>query len=455
MKEILKEELYKEFFPFEDEEIFEKKIEKLFPQYSIQGNTPEPYFFINKIQNKKVIVVQDSPMTYVFLQSEKELVILMITDTFGYNRRLMINELITRSVTNIDIIADDKWLREHKEIVEITEMISRNKSHLGKEYLIKGADKLTGFDEEYIPSPLLWYLLKDANPVRNKMGREQPIKTKNNFVPGLIKVILNDIHNSMDIEKKDLKKGKEKLFEYFTNKLFRDNPRKFLLEDLKSRNCEILTDNVYNDLFSTVKYDRTRWDAYINEELIPYLKDDYKEYLFSLSLLAEEDPKIVSSILFKLDKDNKFGKKLLKETNVRLSKGLIKEFLILNHREQYNLLIDEAMIFVENNFTDDILNNKYEKRGKKEAEAVPFAEEIFDTIKVELIKIAEEANELAKESDKVLQQQLQENRTRRYERRNQRMIDASNQATSAPASAMSFIPEIDLDDEIQEDEIPF
>ena len=389
MKEMIIKELKKEFFPF-DEDKFQAKIEEKFTRFDSAVYQPDSYYFIDKMYGKKITVVYEKTVTLIFIQNTKELVIMMITDFHGFERYDSLKTFSTRSVTKVDLIAEDSWFSENKDIVNITELVSRNSSHIGNEYLIKGSDKILGFEESQLQSPLLWFLLRDPNPVQARQRtRSEQSKTKNNFVPGLIRVISNSINKNDSISKKNMTNTKDKLFSYMISKLLRANPRKFLMADLKSRNGLIFGEALFSDLFASLKYNRETWTTYLNGELIPYLQDDFKNHLFSLTVENKMRDNIVNNVYYTLYDNPKF-KKLMKKNSNYLTREVVESILLNNDREYYNSIIDELTLFVDANF-NDILSATYIKRTKNEVKPVPFADDLFEKIADDIIDRTDEA----------------------------------------------------------------
>jgi len=388
-KDYILEELKDEFFPYEEDE-FEEKIRDNFTEYGL--NDTDGSFFIDSMYGKKFTVVYYKTAIFIFIQNKKELVILVMTSFTGFVYRKSLKNFETQSITNIDIIASKEWVSENKEIIDIVSVISKNKVHIGVEYLIKGDGKIVDFNQDYLNSPLLWFLLRDNSVyTRNRRKIGSSVKTKSNFLPGLIRVIQNSLFMKNDgIEKKDFSPLRENLFSYFTQKLLRPNPRKYLMEDLISRNGVIFSSTIYSNMFASLKYDRDKWNNYIQAEIIEYLKIDYLNYLENILISTDIDKDIISAVFFNMRQHKVISKKMKRKYNY-ITLEIIESFLFANNQKYYIELIDELKLFVQNNFEQNILNGQYIQRIGN-VEDIPFAEDLFKQMGDELVDLVEDEN---------------------------------------------------------------
>ena len=386
-KEILLDELKKEFFPYDKDE-FEDKIINLYNSNGLNQNTGDGYYFTDSMYGKKFTVVFHETAMFIFLHNSENLVILVVTSFHGFTFRDSLKRFETQSVTNIDIVADDSWETNNLDIMEISKFISKNSCHIGNEYLIKGSDNIIDFEERHLNSPLLWYLLRDTVPHTERRRRVgSSVKTKSNFLPGLIRVVLNSINikKKSKIENKNFDVVKEKLFNYFTQKLLRPNPRKYLMQDIATRNGVVFSSTIYSDLFASVSYDKEDWNNHINAEIISYLKEDYLSYIENISLEDGVNGNIASAVLHSLN-NNPLFKKGFKDKYDFVTKDMVSVFLYSNNKEYYNKLIEELILFVKDNFNNNnMLSGTYFQR-LAHIEDIPFADKLFEEIGEKILK---------------------------------------------------------------------
>lgn len=334
MIELIKNKLKEEFFPY-DKDTFDEKFLQHFSNYMTA-----------KIYGKKVLIAFDDPFVIFFIQMKKELIILLAND-LGYARsmrqfkNIFGNNIFTNSVTKVNIISSDKWLDENKELVNITSLISKNTDHIGEAYLRNKEDKLVDFNYYDLKSPVLWFLLKDINVVRKKYSRTatNSARTKNNFLPGLIKLILSQAKTE-SIFMKDIEPLKVELFYNIVVSMLHPKKIDILMEDLKSRNNHLLMPFI-TALTSNVSYNKEEWHNYFMAEFIPSFKDDLKNYIFDLSVAPQPD-KTISKVM-----------------------GLIydrKESI--TNMDAYVSILNDLISFVEKNIDDSFFNGTYQKITK-------------------------------------------------------------------------------------------
>ena len=367
-KNLVKKEIKKTFFPYKGVDELTQKIEENFTKGTDYFFLKGSYYTV-KAYGKKIIIAYSSKFTLVFLEGNDDLVVLIISDFKGFYKP-NISHIETRSVTRVDIVCSDGWANKNEEILEITELISNSSSHLGNEYLIKGNKDMNGFSLNHLKSPLFWYLLRDRLS-SVPYSKNQSSKTKNNFVSGITRVILNRLNSKLKIEDKDIYSIKQKMFVSFTTNLLNRNTRHFYLEDLKSRNGVIFQDILYPELFSSVNYNREDWNILINGELIPNLKYDYLDYLFDLIVSSDSiDEEIFRHILSEITRMSHF-KKLKEDVNVYPNIDKMKSFLLQNNKENLIDFMNTFISFVDEVFKFEFFSSEYEKRTKK-TEAVLF-----------------------------------------------------------------------------------
>jgi len=371
MKKLLIKEIKKEFFPYTNEEAFEKALLKNFKDGSdanINYYAPS-YFYILPAYGKKIIMVIDKELLIIFIQGKKDLVVLLISDYDGFHNTVDLKNLITRSVTTVDVIASDKWSKENKEIKDIISLISKEKSHIGMEYIIKDDPE---YSLETVQSPLLWYLLKED--LCKTSGYKQSSKTKETFVQGAIRVIVNSLDKKLSIFDKDMTKIKKGFHNEIVSLLLSDTSRKFFIEDLKSRNGLILIQNILSPLFSSLKYNRDEFDNFINGEILSFLQEDLKDFIYNEITSIDYNPNFLKKIVYNITRKNNIDRK-----DKKLNYKEIEFILLNNDRETYHIILEKLMLLIDTEFSKPIFSNKYEKRSIEKVE-IPFCSRLYTEI---------------------------------------------------------------------------
>ena len=327
------------------------------------------YFYILPAYGKKIIMVIDKELLIIFIQGKKDLVVLLISDYDGFHNTVDLKNLITRSVTTVDVIASDKWSKENKEIKDIISLISKEKSHIGMEYIIKDDPE---YSLETVQSPLLWYLLKED--LCKTSGYKQSSKTKETFVQGAIRVIVNSLDKKLSIFDKDMTKIKKGFHNEIVSLLLSDTSRKFFIEDLKSRNGLILIQNILSPLFSSLKYNRDEFDNFINGEILSFLQEDLKDFIYNEITSIDYNPNFLKKIVYNITRKNNIDRK-----DKKLNYKEIEFILLNNDRETYHIILEKLMLLIDTEFSKPIFSNKYEKRSIEKVE-IPFCSRLYTEI---------------------------------------------------------------------------
>jgi len=274
-------------------------------EYIEDESSTENYFTIaeKNILGTKLVFVFNDICSFVFIEKNNELIILMITGA----GRINLNDaslIVATSTMKIDIISSSKWENENKELFDIVELISNNTSNIPKEVYNKGSKDIVGFKDEYMNSPILYFLSKDSViRYRTRIGT----KTKDRFLASTIKIILNILTKKESIFEKDISKIKEHFYKTMILKLSNKHTRMYFIEDLKERGLFVLINSMGEKLMTSVEYSTKDWNNYFDTEFKHSLVPELMEYLFDIIAKTDQDIEIkraMNSIISQADPNN-------------------------------------------------------------------------------------------------------------------------------------------------------
>jgi len=321
MKEIILKKLKKEFLPFQGKKVFESQLEKNFKDIKIF-----------KMYGSEVFFVNDNSLSILFIQKNKELVILLFSDYNKYkNNRVDENKfnILPKSVSKIDIIASKGWEKENQELLSIVKYISKYSSDTRYDYFhdIPNDD----FNSDFLFSPIYWQLTEKYRRVRSKDK-----KNKSGFFNYTVLIIINSLSKKIDIENINVDNLKKNLFTKIYYGLLNEKRRPFVFNEIVNYRNKLLSDVFYLSLFKRVKYNQDEWNVFFETEVFENFNEEFFDFVKELEL----------------DQDNEHKKIIL---NILIHSPVFETDMALSEKEKLvNSISDQYYLDISNDIHDNL-----------------------------------------------------------------------------------------------------
>lgn len=328
IKDFLKDAVYAEFI--EDKKEYNEEDFNLFFKNTKDNRYLDSFVLDHKLYGQNIKIVSNRLASFIFIEKNKERVILMISGQEGFDLGTPMIVGAT-SVMKIEIIASDAWKRENDELLKIVNLISSNTSNIPKEIYNRGYSLIDGFEEHMMQSPILYYLSRD-NFIKHKS--RIGTKTKETFLSGVLKVIINNMVRKESVFSKDLENIRKDFYRRMLSKLVRKSTRHYFIEDIQKRGLSVIIDFIGVKLMDSVIYDKNEWNTYFQTEFKQMLLPEFQEYIFEVMTDNDLDKSLESALKYELN-----------EIDADVT------------RENMNRILERMMSFSQEKLNVDIFNN--------------------------------------------------------------------------------------------------